>query len=269
MLEAYIGEAQLRDLDAIAPDIASTFNFGRFYIDWSAEQHRIQMNYYYARLQQKAIGNQVNGNHDKTRVATRLGDDFARMAAVLNIFLPGMAFIYNGEELNLHDADISPERLQDPNGMRDPGRTPMIWDANAPNYGFSDADPAELWLPTNEADKNLAVAMQQKDPQSTLSLFREAIRLCHELAVAQYGVYEPLHVDNGAVLAYSRRHEDESLVVLANFTDDEQEVRLLETDFVIAESILSSRTVDRDLARVDVRAGVTLAPNEALVITPV
>lgn len=268
VLEAYIGEAELRDLDAVAPGVASTFNFGRFYIDWSAMHHKIQIDYYYTRLQKTAVGNQVNGNHDKMRVATRLGEDFARTAAVMNLFLPGMTFIYNGEELNLRDAEIPPERMKDPNGLRDPQRTPMIWDQNQPNGGFSNADPNDLWLPTNQQDMDRSVEIQKSQPKSTLSVYREALKLCHRLDAAQHGAYEPIHRDNDNVLVFRRYVDDDEVVVLVNFTREPQHVRLTETDFVIAESVLSSNNVRESLGRVDIRAGITLEPAEALVIIP-
>lgn len=268
VLEAYIGESELRDLDAIAPGVASTFNFGRFYIDWSAMHHKIQIDYYYSRLQKTAVGNQVNGNHDKMRVATRLGEDFARAAAVMNLFLPGMRFIYNGEELNLRDAHIPPERVQDPNGLRDPERTPMIWNTDEPNGGFSNADPSQLWLPTNEADMDRSVNTQKTQPKSTLSLFREALRLCHKYDAVQRGAYVPMQSDNDHVMVYGRRTDDDMVVVLTNFTREPQHVKVTDTDFVIAESVLSSNNVREALGRVDIRAGITLEPAESLVIIP-
>lgn len=268
VLEAYIGESQLRDLDAIAPDVASTFNFGRFYLDWSAGHHKIQIDYYYSRMHKTAVGNQVNGNHDKMRVATRLGEDFARSAAITNLFLPGMTFIYNGEELNLRDGEIPPERMQDPNGLRDPQRTPMIWDADQLNGGFSNADPADLWLPMNQNDMDRPAAVQMTQSKSTFALYREALKLCHNIPAVRYGAYVPMHSDNHHVFVYGRKADDGAAIVLMNFTREQQHVRIPDTDFVIGESILSSNNVCDALGRVDVRAGITLEPAEALVIRP-
>ncbi len=268
VLEAYISESQLRDLDSIAPDVAGMFNFGRFYIDWQAQSHKIQIDYYYSRLHESAVGNQVNGNHDKMRVATRLGEDFARLAGVVNLFLPGMTFVYNGEELNLRDADIPEERLRDPNGLRDPERTPMIWNTEDPNAGFSNADGEDLWLPINKNDLDRSVETQKNQPKSTLSLYREAIRLTHEYAAVQEGDYWSLQTDNDRVLAFGRRTDTERVVVLANFSRDEQTVKLPEVDFVIASVLISSNNVLEVLEHVDVRAGVKLEPAEALVIVP-
>lgn len=269
ILEAYMGESDLRDIDAIAPEVASTFNFGGLLASWDAGSRKIQMDYYYERLLPSAVANQVNGNHDKPRLASRLGDNGARAAAVLNLFLPGMRFIYNGEELGLEDADIPAWRLQDPNGLRDPERTPIPWDDTLPNAGFSRADPKDLWLPANQADAHKAVMRQKQHDTSSLSLYRAAIRLTHELPAAQNGTYVPLHTDNDQVLAYGRQDEEagDELVVLVNFSRDKQgSVRVSDSHFVIGEQVLSSLAVEQNTHRVDIRAGVALEPDEVLVI---
>lgn len=266
VLEAYIGESELRDLDAIAPGVANSFNFGRLLLDWNAGHHKTQLDYYYSRLQRSAVGNQVNGNHDKPRLATRMGDERARVAIVVNLFLPGMTFIYNGEELSLHDADIPPDRIQDPNGLRDPARTPIVWDDSEPNGGFSNADPHVLWLPTNQADMHLSLSGQKEHSTSSFALYRAALQLHHELPVVQMGTYEPHHTDNDQVLSFGRIYEDDQLIVVANFSEHQQHVKVNDSLFVIGKAILSSVSVVDDLKNVDLRAGIVLAPYETLVI---
>jgi len=264
--EAYMGESALRDLDAVAPGVANSFNFGRLHLDWNAQHHKIQLDYYYSRLNKAAVGNQVNGNHDKPRVASRLGDDRARAAVIINLFLPGMTFIYNGEELGLHDAHIPAERMQDPNGLRDPSRTPMIWNDTEPSGGFSNADPDKLWLPTNSDDMRLSVYRQKEDRLSSLTLYQAALRLRKELAPVQHGGYLPQHADNDQVLVYGRGHEEDTVIVLANFSEHEQHVKVPESPFVIGHAVLSSVSVLDDQKNVDLRAGVKLLPNEVLVV---
>lgn len=269
ILEAYIGESQLRDLDAVAPETANTFNFGRMLLDWNARHHKIQLDYYYSRLAKLAVGNQVNGNHDNSRLANRLGDERARTAFIVNLFLPGMTFIYNGEELGLHDANIPEDRMQDPNGFRDPERTPIIWDDSQVNGGFSNASYEDLWLPTNGDDMNLSLARQKRDASSSFNLYKSALRLHHDLAAAQNGRYTSHYTDNGDVLAYGREHDGEpSMMVLANFSNYEQTVKVEDSLFVVGKIALSSVTVTENQHNVDLRAGVKLAPNEAVVVTP-
>ncbi len=269
ILEAYMGESDLRDIDAIAPEVASTFNFGSLMASWDANNRKIQMDYYHERLLREAVPNQVNGNHDKSRLVSRLGDESARAAAVVSLFLPGMRFIYNGEELGLADAEIPEDRRMDPNGLRDPERTPIPWDDSLPNNGFSNAQPEDLWLPVNHADSHKAVTRQEGDNKSSLALYRAALRLCHDLPAARTGKYCSLQTDNDQVLAYGREDEGTGaqLIVLTNFNHEHAiKACVPESSFVIGEVVLSSLEVEQKNQRVDVRVGVTLAPNESLVI---
>ena len=270
VFEAYMGESELRDIDAIAPDVASTFNFGGLLASWDVNSRKIQMDYYYERLPKRAIANQVNGNHDRTRLASRLGESGAKAAAILNLFLPGMRIIYNGEELGLTDAaDIPEGRLQDLNGLRDAGRTPIPWNDALPNAGFSRAPADKLWLPVDFAALPKAVNRQERQDNSSLALYRHAIRLCRDLPVLQHGYYIPMRTENDQVLAYGRgeRSDDEDVVVMVNFARDKQmAVRVPESSFVIGEVLLSSVRTQRARSTVDLRAGVTLEAEEALVI---
>ena len=62
--------------------------------------------------------NWVLGNHDKSRVATRMGQDWVNANQMLQLTLPGTPFVYYGDEIGMHDVDISWEDTQDPAGKR-------------------------------------------------------------------------------------------------------------------------------------------------------
>ena len=126
-------------------------------------------------------------NHDSPRVVTRMGDGRvgrhrARALALLAQALPGSLYVYQGEELGLPDADIPPERREDPLWFRSEGRqkgrdgarVPLPWGGSAPPYEFGGAD---TWLPQPGDWAGLTVAAQERDPLSTLSLFRDGLRL--------------------------------------------------------------------------------------------
>ena len=95
--------------------------------------------------------NWVLGNHDRPRVASRVGQDQARVAAMLLLTLRGTPTLYYGDEIGMHQVAIAPDQVRDPFEKNVPGigvgrdgcRTPMQWDAT-PNAGFSTAQP---WLP--------------------------------------------------------------------------------------------------------------------------
>ncbi|HET6561617.1 MAG TPA: alpha-amylase family glycosyl hydrolase [Marmoricola sp.] len=111
----------------------------------------------------------------------------ARAATLLMLALPGSSYLYQGEELGLHEvADLPGDQLQDPTWERsgrtfkgrDGCRVPLPWADRGPSYGFGDA-AAHLPQPDWFAEE--AVSVQQRDESSTLSLYRAALRLRREL----------------------------------------------------------------------------------------
>ena len=125
------------------------FNFALIMLPWEAHVVATSSTPTSRRSRRMAGRIMSLGNHDRDRVATRVGDEQARVAAMLLLTLRGTPFIYYGDELGMRDVAIPPEQYQDPQGInlgisRDPERTPMQWDA--PRYaGFSRS--TETWLP--------------------------------------------------------------------------------------------------------------------------
>jgi alpha-glucosidase len=91
---------------------------------------------------------------------------------------PGTIGIYQGEELGLTDTELVYEELTDPPPLRfwpsvkgrDGCRTPMVWEADAANAGFSEGKP---WLPVKAPQA--AKAIDQQGPDGILSWYRDAI----------------------------------------------------------------------------------------------
>lgn len=124
-------------------------------------------------------------NHDVPRAASRWGGrnpDPALVAVLIAALtsLRGTAFLYQGEELGLPNADVPFERLCDPEARefwpdligRDGGRTPMPWSADAPHAGFSPPSTADTWLPIDPRHTARAVDRQNAEPGSVLNLVR-------------------------------------------------------------------------------------------------
>jgi len=125
-----------------------------------------------------------DADHSLDRVA---GLRRARAATMLMLALPGSAYLYQGEELGLHEvAELTPDELQDPIWERsshmlkgrDGARVPLPWTASGSSYGFG-TDGAHLPQPDWFAD--LAVEVQQGTTGSTLELYRTALRLRRSL----------------------------------------------------------------------------------------
>jgi alpha-glucosidase len=215
---------------------------------------------YEAALPDGAWPNWVLGNHDRSRLATRLGAAQARVAAVLLCTLRGTPTLYYGDELGMPDVPIPPERVQDPYehnspGLgvgRDPARTPMPWSA-APNGGFCPPE-AEPWLPLGDV-ATINVEAEREDPRSMLNLYRRLLALRRASAALTTGGYRTLMAGD-ASFAYLR---DDVLVAL-NLSEQPQAVALGSLAGRIA---LSSQLDGRED---DVGGELRLRPAEAVVV---
>jgi alpha-glucosidase len=137
----------------------------------------------------------VLANHDFPRLATRVGADHVRAAALLLLTLPGVAFIYQGDEIGQEDGPrLDPTHAGHDRAGRDACRRPVQWDAS-PAGGFTTGTP---WLPPlDPGERN--VAAQREDPASLLHLYRVLLAARRELD----GPIEDLRSQDG-VLSFRR-----------------------------------------------------------------
>jgi alpha-glucosidase len=196
-----------------SPDgLGQAFNFDLLEARWDAPQFRTIIAENLAGAQQQGSSSTwVLSNHDVVRHATRYGlpsgsadprQDSrawlashgaepeldrdvglrrAKAATLMLLALPGSAYLYQGEELGLHEvADIPPESIQDPtfsrSGGKDKGRdgcrVPLPWTCDRPSFGFGAGSahlPQPAWFGT------LSVQQQDADPDSTLTFYRTAL----------------------------------------------------------------------------------------------
>jgi alpha-glucosidase len=261
--EIYLPVEQLMDYygTPAAPGVHLPFNFQLIGADWHARKiaHRIAK--YEGLLPEGGWPNWVLGNHDRPRVATRVGADQARVAMMLLLTLRGTPTIYYGDELGLEDVPIPPELVQDPRELNEPGigmgrdpvRTPMPWDDSC-NAGFTGGEP---WLPLNADWRERNVAQQRVDPDSMWSLTRDLLALRHAHPALSVGSWQAVEAD-GDVLAYERRHGNERMLVALNLGASEQRLKLPEGEFAL---LLSTR--HPGLRRDD---GLVLEPNQGLIL---
>ena len=157
------------------------FNFQLIDLPWQASTLASAVRAYEAALPPYGWPNWVLGNHDKSRIASRIGVVQARIAAMLLLTLRGTPTLYYGDEIGMADVPIPPESIQDPwerniPGVgfgRDPVRTPMQWDSS-PQAGFTTGRP---WLPIARSAASVNVAEERDDPRSILTLYHRLIRL--------------------------------------------------------------------------------------------
>ncbi|HMH04052.1 MAG TPA: maltose alpha-D-glucosyltransferase [Candidatus Udaeobacter sp.] len=147
-----------------------------------------------------------------------------RKIELLNILLfsmPGTPIIYYGDEIGMGDNFY----LGDRNGCR----TPMQWSPDR-NAGFSRANPQQLYLPiTIDPEYHyeaINVENQQKNLSSLLWWTRRVIAMRKNFKAFSRGSLEFLYPDNPKVLAFLRRYEDETILVVVNLSRFAQSVEL-------------------------------------------
>ncbi len=254
-LMAYYGEA----LDCFH----LPFNFHLIGTRWEAAALAAVIAEYEALLPAGAWPNWVLGNHDRSRIATRIGAAQARVAAVLLCTLRGTPTLYYGDELGMQDVPIPPEAVQDPYeknvpglGLgRDPARTPMQWSAQI-HAGFSSARP---WLPLAADYRERNVEAQKREPGSMLQLYRELLQLRRERPSLALGSYRPLDPAPEA-LGYLRELGACTDAILLNLSAAPIEVKL-PSDVGSGRVLLSTHP-----GRVGKPFDARLQANEAVVV---
>jgi len=176
-------------------------------------------------------------NHDVVRHVSRWGLSplAARAYVAMLICLRGSVCLYQGEELGLPEADVAYEDLQDPYGRefwpefkgRDGCRTPMVWDAQAVNGGFSEARP---WLPVSPVHLGLAVSLQEHDPASMFGFYRRAIQMRRRMHILKDGRQTPVEA-RGDVLVFERYDDEHRVFVAVNLGEHPQAIAAPEGDW--------------------------------------
>ena len=195
------------------------FNFQLLLGKWRARDIARIIGEYEAALPQRGWPNWVLGNHDRPRIASRVGPAQARLAAMLLLTLRGTPTLYYGDEIGMRDVKIPPEKVQDPyeknvpgRGLgRDPQRTPMQWSA-AKNAGFTGGEP---WLPIAEDYAQVNVEAERDDPDSMLTLYNQLIRVRRGESALEVGQFEPMDAE-GDLLIYVRRDRASAFLIALN-----------------------------------------------------
>ena len=231
------------------------FNFQLIRTPWQPDRIADLIRQYEALLPVGAWPNWVLGNHDQSRLATRLGPSQEqgqlRIAALLLLTLRGTPTMYYGDELGMPDTPIAPDQIQDPAALRQPGvagqgrdpeRTPMLWDTTS-TAGFTTGKP---WLPVKPGTPaSLSVQVESHQPRSPLALYRKLIKLRRQYPALHAGPISNVVADDG-VLRYQRHDAaGPTLLILANFTGD------LRTVQVPHARVLLTTILDGDGAEAD------------------
>ncbi len=237
------------------------FNFQLILAPWNAAAIVKIIAEYERLIPQGEWPNWVIGNHDQSRIATRVGPAQARIAAMLLLTLRGTPTHYYGDEIGMEDVPVPHERARDNwtksepgrGAGRDPQRAPMQWDGSL-NAGFSKGEP---WLPVSPTYQTVNVEALDREPRSILALYRRLFALRgsrHALITGSKRLLEA--PDN--VIAYERAEEGERLLVALNLGHEAREIKLA------AGTLLLSTHLDREGERLASR--VTLRGDEGIIV---
>ncbi|SDJ78364.1 glycoside hydrolase family 13 protein [Alkalibacterium thalassium] len=192
-------------------------------------------------------------NHDTPRVVSRWGNDdtyrveSAKCFAILLHLMKGTPYIYQGEEIGMTNRFISSidevddiesrnmyhERLEQGYSKeeilnainvkgRDNARTPVQWDSSE-HAGFTTGEP---WLAVQPNYTSINVEQAVSDKESVFHTYKQLIQLRKDHPAIVWGDYTLLLPDHPTVFAYERRYQGERWVVVANISDEKQQVSL-------------------------------------------
>ena len=183
-------------------------------------------------------------NHDHPRMVSRYGSEefqaeSAKTLAAAYLFQKGTPFLYQGQEIGMTNwRPNDPEEYRDVQTLwqyhhtalkktpeqrlrrmwrssRDSARTPVQWSGEV-NAGFTSAE-ATPWISINPNYTAINVADQEKDPDSILNFYREAIALRKSLSVVRHGSYREYGRLSGSFYTYAREIEGQRLLVICSF----------------------------------------------------
>lgn len=224
-----MGELHLR-LERVAalgalPGLDIPMNFALIDTPWDGDSIAALIERYENALTPLSWPNWVLSNHDRSRLASRIGRDQAPAGLALLLTLRGTPTIYYGDELGLPDSPVPPEHERDCAALRAPGqglgrdpqRMPMPW-TSAPHVGFT-PDNIEPWLPIPDWARALSVQTQLDEPTSLLNAVRLLIKLRNEEPALQRGSIR-VHAHTASSLCLVRELDDDSFALVVNFSGD-------------------------------------------------
>ena len=241
------------------------FNFALLSTSWQARRIARLIEEYEFALPPGGWPNWVLGNHDRPRIASRIGEKQARCAAMLLLTLRGTPTIYYGDEIGMQQVPLRGTEIKDPFEKRVPGlgvgrdgcRTPMQW--NSEKFaGFSNAKP---WLPVEPIYRERNVAQQKHEPTSMLHVYRRLFELRRKHEALQIGTYRPIKAAD-KLLLFVREHGGERLLIGLNMGQETMPVGFV--NGLLRGEILLSSFCDRDTELFD--GNVNLRPDEGMII---
>lgn len=219
--------------------------------DLSSRELQRKIEDYLSAVPKNCWANWQLGNHDQSRVASRIGPENVNIANTLNLLLGGTPLVYYGEEIGMEDLPTNLLRFEDAkdefgrkygpnefmNYSRDYARTPMQWSNSSQNSGFTVSK--QPWLPINPNSRTRNVQVQLNDSGSHLNTTMTLLKL-RTLPSFQWGKLK-IHVVTDQVFSFTRRAFDfPSYLVVMNISDITVKVKLETTSEIAPRAYVSS-----------------------------
>ncbi|WP_426452818.1 glycoside hydrolase family 13 protein [Paenibacillus sp. S-38] len=240
---------------------------------WDMQRFKAIQKRWYDGMWGSGWNSQFLNNHDHTRLVTRFGNDrtyrveSAKCFAVLLHTLPGMPYIYQGEEIGMtgvrfpsiddyNDIAMKNKYREEVRKGRDPqeafeellhlsrdnSRTPMQWNSS-PKAGFTEGTP---WLKVNPNYREINVESALADPGSVFYFYQKLISLRKAHKVMVYGDYVPLFEEHPQIYAYLRVLGGDRWLVLLNISEEAADCELPESVPAMGMEPLLFNYADRD-----------------------
>ncbi|MGE5810826.1 MAG: alpha-amylase family glycosyl hydrolase [Ignavibacteria bacterium] len=157
------------------------------------------------------------GNHDLSRLNINRTDDELEMIFAFSLAMPGIPFIYYGNEIGMRQLGDDWPQVEGAYKPRNGARTPMQWSNNM-NLGFSTAEPEKLYLPVDTVFSAPNVEVQEKDPASLLNRVKKLIQIKKkEPALTAYAEFVPVYAkENTYPFIFARALKDEIILAVFN-----------------------------------------------------
>lgn len=188
-------------------------------------------------------------NHDQPRVVSRFGNDkeyrveSAKMLAACLHLMKGTPYIYQGEEIGMTNIKFNSiddyrdiETINAYNQLvengdwtheqmmaaihargRDNARTPFQWN-DRKHAGFTEGEP---WIKVNPNYIEINAEKALKDPNSVFYFYQKLIKLRKQMPIIVHGSYRLLLEDDEQIFAYMREWQNEKMLVICNFSDQQ------------------------------------------------
>ena len=255
---------------------------------WDMKRFKDIQTEWYEGLKGRGTNSQFLNNHDHTRQVTRYGNDgeyrvaSAKLLATMLHTLPGIPYIYQGEEIGMTGVDLpsiddyqdiamknkyeeavkkggNPKEVLESLKLltRDNSRTPIQWD-DSEQAGFTTGEP---WIKVNPNYKAINVKQALKDPDSVFYYYKKLIALRKQHPIMVYGDYKDLSIGEENLYVYTRQYQGDYWLVMLNHSNQSNGFKLA-VDFDDASKQLIIANYSDVTSEASIQT-VALRPHEA------